>query len=465
MQALKRYAKVYAVCVGLFTLLLVIVSFVPRAAIQRQLEESAGILATEGDRPVAWPAADLEVDYLDSFTTALSLNIASHAVGHPFVGAFAGSYFVGQGSRVEQFAEGLGKEAQVEYARYWHGYLSVLVPLLVVCNIDQIRVLFLILMVTLACVATSLMGRRRRMGAAVCLGIALLFANVLFATVSTSLAFSFFVALGATVWVLIRVREDDERLCDDVDGVNFFVIGALTVFLDFLNTPIVTLGLPLATYAMLRKRTLAERPAKESLVRLGILFFAWGAGYGLVWATKWIIGFVVCGSNVFEGVVGLAGSWTSGTPEGVESVSRMDVIRENLGQMLPRWLVLVCAGLAVVWAGLMLRFRRRGSGTLVLALLCAAALPFVWYLVLATHSHVHSFFAYRNLCVSVYALGLIACYAMDWRALRDRLSFWRGAVVSRALPEGAKPPLQNHTQPVKKGGLAPFAKAPLRRSR
>jgi hypothetical protein len=222
------------------------------------------------------------------------------------------------------------------------------------------------------------------------------------------------------------VREDDERLCDDVDGVNFFAIGALTVYLDFLNTPIVTLGLPLATYAMLRKRTLAMRPAKESLVRLGILVFAWGAGYGLVWATKWIIGFVVCGSSVFEGVVGLAGSWTYGTPEGVESVSRMDVIRENLGQMLPRWLVLVCAGLAVVWAGLMLRFRRRGSGTLVLALLCAAALPFVWYLVLATHSHVHSFFAYRNLCVSVYALGLIACYAMDWRALRDRLSSWEG---------------------------------------
>ena len=419
MQVLKRYAKAYGVCVGVFSLLLVVVSFVPRAAIQRQLEESVEILATEGDRPVAWPAADLEVDYLDSFTTALSLNIASHAVGRPIVGAFAGSYFVGQGSRVEQFAEGLDKEAQVEYARYWHGYLSILVPLLVVFNVDQIRVLFLILMVVLACVATSIMGKRQRMGAAVSLGVALLFANVLFAAVSTSLAFSFFVALGATVFVLLRAREDDERLCEDVDGVNFFVIGAITVYLDFLNTPIVTLGLPIATYAMLRMRTLAVRPLGESLVRLGVLALAWGMGYGLAWATKWVIGFAVCGPSVFEGIVGLAGNWTAGAPEGVQAVSRMDVIRENVGLMFPSWLKVASAGLAVLWAGLMIPFRRRGAGSFVIALLCVAALPFAWYLVLSTHSHVHSFFAYRNLIVAVYALGLIGCYAMDWDALRN----------------------------------------------
>ena len=87
MRGLGRYAKAYVVCVGVFSLLMVLVSLVPKNAIRQQVEESIPMLIEEGDRPAAWPTMHETPDALDSFTTSLSLNIAMHVTGNPIMGA------------------------------------------------------------------------------------------------------------------------------------------------------------------------------------------------------------------------------------------------------------------------------------------------------------------------------------------------------------------------------------------
>lgn len=422
LRSLGRYAKAYVLCVGVFSLLMALVSLVPKNAIRQQVEESVPILAEEGDRPVAWPTMHETPDALDSFTTSLSLNIAMHVAGSPFRGAVLCPYYrMPEQSMADALSEGLDKEAQIPYFRYWHGYLSILVPLLTLFNIAQIRKVFLFVAMLLSVAVAALLGRKTHLGAALAWGGALLFSNIWIVTESTAQFFCYLVALVATLYVANKSTED-RPLGDDVSGPFFFVVGAITVFLDFLDTPVVSLGLPLATYVILRKDSVMRDPFAQTLGRLAILAISWVAGYALLWATKWVIGVVVLGGVAAQDLRFVFGLRTSSQTTGGEAVGRMEVLRRNVAEMFSGWMVACAKVLGVAWVVITCFFHKRAWYKLCIVLVAIAAIPVLWYFALPNHAADHTFFTYRNLCISVYALGLMACFVTDWNALRARIA-------------------------------------------
>lgn len=422
LRSLGKYAKAYVLCVGIFSLLMVLVSLVPKNAIRPQVEESIPVLTEEGDRPAAWPTMHETPDALDSFTTSLSLNIAMHVAGNPLRGAVMCPYYrMPEQSMADALSEGLDKEAQIPYFRYWHGYLSVLVPLLTLFNIAQIRKVFLLAAMLLSVAVAALLGRKTHLGAALAWGAALLFSNIWIVTESTAQFFCYLAALVATIYVAVKSTED-KPLGEDVTGVFFFAVGASTVFLDFLDTPAVSLGLPLATYVVLRKRSVLEDPFAQTLGRLLILALSWAAGYTLLWATKWLIGIVVLGGVAAEDLRFVFGLRTSSQTTDGESVGRIEVIRRNVAQMFSGWMVACAKVLGVAWVAITCFFHKRAWYKLCIVLVAIAAIPVLWYLAMPNHAADHTFFTYRNLCISIYALGLMACFVTDWGALRSRIA-------------------------------------------
>lgn len=413
-KSVRSLAKAYLACLVIFTVLLVAVWCVPKSLIKPQVIESCGVLAEEGDYPQTRVTASMRSDTIDSFTTALSLNIAVHGTGNPLKDAFAGSYYKNGEVFTANLAEGIDKPAGEAYTRYWHGYLVVLIPLLTVFSLVQIRSLFLVAMGLLSCAACALIGRKTSLLASLALALSLIMANVWVAAFSTSLAFSFFVALVAVILVALWADEAAPLGAERDWLTFFFVVGAVTSYLDFLNTPIVTLGLPLATYLAIRHESVASASLKEAAVLLAGTCVAWGLGYGLLWASKWVLSAIVLGTNALGDAVGTAGYRVGANGMG----ARIDAIKTNVNTMLDTWQRYLVAALGVVLLLVGIIFHKRPCLPLAIALLVVTLLPMLWYVALANHSTIHAFFVYRALSVSFYGAALMPSLLIDWKRLR-----------------------------------------------
>lgn len=421
-KSLLRYVKAYAICVAAFCALLVVVSCVPTSWIRGNVEESLETLELEGDYPEAWPTATMEPHVLDSFSTALSLNVAMHVTGRPPFGAFSGSYYLETKDMVENLVRGLDKDGQINYPRFWHGYLALLVPLLLFCNLTQIRMLFVMLISLLACIAIALLAKREGVGAALSLGVACVLTNLWAVAASTSLAFAGIISFAATIAVLLRAKPESKALGEDITGVFFFVVGALTVYVDFLHTPIVTLGLPLATYVLLHRKAIEKSRMRDVLVCMAVFAVSWGAGYALVWVTKWIISVVLLGAQAWTETLSVVSDRSSTTnPWNGQSISRLDVVKANVRQFVTGGMLRASAVLGLLWAVVTAFFHRQKGWKPAVALVLVSLLPIAWYLAMPNHSMEHSFFTFRCLSVTAYALCLMMTVFTDWDALGRRV--------------------------------------------
>lgn len=78
----------------------------------------------------------------------------------------------------------------------------------------------------------------------------------------------------------------------------FLTIGALTVYFDFLNNPILTLCLPLSC-SFLRLSSTGCLERKNATKTFLVLSVFWVVGYGGLWVAKLLLATVVTGHNVF----------------------------------------------------------------------------------------------------------------------------------------------------------------------
>ena len=92
------------------------------------------------------------------------------------------------------------------------------------------------------------------------------------------------------IWVLAKPRRSDV-LC-----LGLLVLGVVTAFCDLLVTPILTLGLPLVCWLLEPQQRLRAGTPQCGVVVGGSL--AWGVGYLLCWASKWVLAGLITGQNV-----------------------------------------------------------------------------------------------------------------------------------------------------------------------
>ncbi|MGN0983366.1 MAG: hypothetical protein ACI4OI_00875, partial [Gemmiger sp.] len=128
------------------------------------------------------------------------------------------------------------------YARYWHGYLIWLRPLLLLFTYGQIRVVNYLVLTALLAAVLWLLRRRCGLRAAVWFAVSQLLVTVFFVPRQLQFFTTFVIALAGCVWVLARPRKSD-ALC-----VGLMVLGVCTAFFDLLVTPVITLGLPVACW-------------------------------------------------------------------------------------------------------------------------------------------------------------------------------------------------------------------------
>lgn len=290
------------------------------------------------------------------------------------------------------------------YARYWHGYLIWLRPLLMFLTYGQVRVANYLLFAALACVLLWQLGRACGWRAAVWFAVSQILVSCFFVPHQMQFFTCFAVAYAACIWVLARPRTPDSL------AVGLVVTGVCTAFLDLLVTPILTLGLPLAVW-LLDRRVREDTPLRRCGAVCGGAL-CWGAGYALCWASKWVLASLVTGQDIIGDALHQASVRTSAdTWHGME-LTWGNIIRFVWDTLSSHGLLIPLLLLAVICIGafvLCLRSREALLRALPLALTALSA-P-AWLCLLRTHSIQHGWFTWRALGVTLFA-----GFAFVWQA-------------------------------------------------
>ena len=300
------------------------------------------------------------------------------------------------------------------YARYWHGYLIWLRPLLLVTDITGVRVVQYLVLAALFAAAAVLLRRRCGLRAAVWFAVSQLLVTAFWAPHQVQFFTCFAVAYAGCVWVLAKPRRSDD-VC-----LALLVLGVVTSFCDLLVTPVLTLGLPLVCWLLEPQQRLRAGTRQCGIVVGGSL--TWGVGYLLCWASKWVLAGLVTGQNVIAdalhqvGVRTAADSW-----HGMELTwgNILHFVYTTLAGKHLFWPLVLAVVLLLALFAASIRDRQQLARALPLGL-CALMTP-AWFIVLRTHSIQHGWFTWRALGLTVFAGLAFLYYCCDVRQIAKRL--------------------------------------------
>lgn len=284
------------------------------------------------------------------------------------------------------------------YARYWHGYLVFLKPILNFFDYSEIRLFNAFAVAIVATILVLLMfygGLKRYILPYV---IALLIIDPF--AISRCLHFSsdYYIYSLASI-LLIWKFEWFERSIDRL--VLFFTfVGCATSYLDLLTAPFITFGVPAVFYLCMTKKNV-----KESAWDLFRMMIAWFVGYVGLWIIKWILATVFTADNIIMDGINTVLFRTS-MPDGygfVYSVVQlfMSLLPDILtpASFAALAYILVCAVL-LVWR----RKIKKPANYNWLIYIAIAVLPIIWFVGASNHSFIHHWFAYREVIITAFSL-------------------------------------------------------------
>ncbi len=386
-------------------ILLVAVFALPKQAMLHNVQESVGTLQSdfEHEEVVYGYSATLTGIFTDSLMLhsavyeAEGRNVLEQAMGI-YRGELSEEYWI-PGEAVVRYAIGETLPYEESYARYWHGYLVLLKPLLLVFNLANLRLLGTVLQPLLLGIILWLFYKREKMQYGLAYGMTVLCMIPVSMQLSLSLSVCQYILSGALIWQLWRHEKMEEKK----RYPEFFLLtGILVSYFDLLTYPLVTLGIPLCVYLVL-----SDYPLKMQLKRMLGFSVAWAAGYGGMWAAKWILSDVLLGTGVISDALHTLSARTASAQSYNKVTGFLHVVAVNCKPYL-NWPYLLL-GLVILGFGIACLFRCRKkldrralfNHSILFAIL--SLLPFGWFFVTENHSSEHWMFTFKILSVSIFA--------------------------------------------------------------
>ena len=428
-QALRLLAVFAAALAILFALLLAACAL-PGEPVLRNVYKSSFTIQQEGLYP---EYCGFKLFQMDNYTdTVMLFEAAAMSEQTPLKAAMTATAY-----NVENF-ETLGKDLELycasrlglsagteqsvalepfSYARYWHGYLIWLRPLLCLMPITGVRVVQYIVLFALLAAVLVLMKKRCGLRPAVFFAVSQLAVAVFFVPHQVQFFTTFCIAYAGCLWVLAKPRKASEL------SMALVVLGTCTAFCDLLVTPIITLGLPVAVWLCCLPQRICSGPRQCLPVIGGSL--CWGVGYALCWASKWVLATLVTGQDIIGDAIHQAGVRTTGASWRGMELTWGNIFRFIYDTLNSHGLFWPCAVLVLLCAAaFFLCIRSKDALLRALPLGLTALMAPVWLAVLRTHSIQHGWFTWRSLAVTVFA-GLAFIYdscglKTGWRRLHKK---------------------------------------------
>lgn len=399
-------------------LLLVAVYMLPVEPMAQNVRASVPALQGEWGREDAYEqlVKGYVTTQLDNSTDAVMMLAAVHeSEASPFVQAAEARNAMNRGTAYDAllaFAQGQEMES-VAVARYWHGYLVLLKPLLMILSYLDIRVL--LMLVQGAMLAAVIAGMCQRNIGFLIPAFAVSMICITPQATGFSLQFttSMCTFLG-TMIVLLYVPS--QRILKTGLPYVFLLTGMFTSYVDYLTYPIATLGMPICLCLFL----FPEADWKAELHRYAACCICWAAGYFGMWAGKWIIAGFLSDEPWFWANLFAKIQQRSSAESDQTIITYMDVLISQIKPFAKRAYLLAGVALLIGWSAAVVRCRRYPSRKInavqTLLLVLSALMPFAWYFVTKNHSYNHAFFTSRALAVTVFSLVSLMMQAIGTKA-------------------------------------------------
>lgn len=334
------------------------------------------------------------------------------------------AFYEGEGAGLEQAFRCYSTQYEEEYSRYWHGYVAVLRPLLMLFDYSELRILNGICQTLILLAVVHYVWKLKGIKYA----LALISSYILLMPVALAYCLQYswaFYASFGSLFVYLRWRSFWNK---GNRYIYFFILtGAVTTYLDLLTYPLLSWGLNAVWYVLLRDTDDASgetvcggKAAWEYVRRVAASGIAWLVGYSGMWAGKWALGSIVLRENLFEKAYSEALLWT--VNEGAKSITmgqRLDSLYKNWGVYDYKIYVFLLAAWLLYW---LIRGAYCGweKSVRTPALLLTACSSVVWYMALAGHSLLHYIFTHRTFGVSIAAFMGIVLVGTEKKAPRER---------------------------------------------
>ena len=235
-----------------------------------------------------------------------------------------------------------------------------------------------------------------------------------------ALAFSDFFLMGITlqgVLTFVISMVASIIICKRYDKIKnismyFMVIGMVTCFFDLLTHPIITLGIPITVYLLLKQEK-EHTGLKENIKLIIVNSIMWGIGYLLTNLTKWILVDVFYRRNLiniaFEQFLFRSQAASVSDPKFLG-----EAVIYNFEQAGIRVYLFLAVIFIYVIAYLIRNYKvmkfnvKAGVPYLIISLM-----PIAWYLLMNNHDVDHSYFTYRGLVVFYIGVGLFLLKLLD----------------------------------------------------
>lgn len=393
------------------TALMILTYSLPTERITENVRAGLPLYEREGTYP-SWALG--EHSKLDNFTDAIMLLEATHPIKNVVESSMLNPRF-GLNSEekpVDALIQVLSTDAaglsEIVYPRYWHGYLIVLKPLLMVMKVNHVRML--LAYADFILFVAALLTIQKILGNAYALALAAAVMTLNLVSLSMSFQFStvYIVTLSAVIFMLKKNRRLFDTGCYDYF---FAAIGIVVAFMDFLTYPIFSVGLPLTIFYLLNRGELLKEKFSRTMKLFGELLISWGVGYFGMWSGKWFISQLLTGYNTFSDAFGQILSYSrlgNNLAAAGWQITSFGAIQRNIAVLGhgPIRIFLFTAVILLVYV--LIRYRRTLTLRKILPYLFPAALPILWFGLVSGHSHIHAFFTYRGLAVTIFALACMA---------------------------------------------------------
>lgn len=329
------------------TLSLIFIYALPVGRATNNARSSMNIYQREGNYP-SWAPGKASAQ-LDNFTDSIMVrNAIFPGTGNLIEDAMLNPKYSYRGASQ---TDSLLKELQGEtenrevsrYARYWHGYLLYLKPLLILRPIKDIRMLNGTLQLLLAFYLFWLISKKMDSK----YSWAFLLSYVMLNPVSLAMSFQYtsmyYIMMLGSIYMLKKWNTD---WFSGKYVLFFTTMGTLTAFFDFLTYPLVSYGIPMVLMLQLsnQEKLLDKKITGIHMVVKGAV--AWGLGYSGMYIGKWLMSWLLTGHNTLMEASGQAlyrmGTTTGGVEENV-SFHALSVIGRNFNQLIkdPIFIIMV----------------------------------------------------------------------------------------------------------------------------
>ena len=427
MRNIIKCFGIYVFLIVFFVIALILSCLFSSKYIYDNVSESSEVLINEGNRKIVYIPYRKQKLQFDNYTDALMINTAYSIDSEtPLYSALVArkNYLPNVTQTIEEDSAGELKSASkykwhdevgelrdlvnnditesFEYARYWHGYLIILRPLLLLFNLSTLRVILTLVLFILFAVLFYLIARKINIIVGIIFFIGLISVEYFYLGFSLQGIFVFLIAIIFSI-VILCTNEKIKNI-----SVLFFAGGMLTNFFDFLTVPVVTLGLPLIVYLLLKNKN-NKSNAKENVIEMLKISIAWGIGYGITWLTKWILVDVILGRDLIATAIGQVIYRTVGRSYDIFSVLYSNISYETYNLFLTILITVLSINIYFILnkeIKLNSNVSKTDIAEIILPYVLIGALPFIWYIVLKNHSINHAFFTYRNLVLTIISLNI-----------------------------------------------------------